>query len=217
MTLSRSVRRVILTTHLVSSLGWLGAALVFVALATIGLTSRHDATVRGAYLVMAPSAWFVLVPTAHASLVSGILLSVGTAWGLFRHYWVLAKLGITVFATVVLLVYMDTFRAMAAIAADPVVGLHAVRNASPLVHGSIAVGLLTIATVLGVYKPFGVTPFAVGVVSDPGSRPRWPSRPNVLGTTDFAPRGRLIVAAFGAAALLALLLLHRIAGGHVGH
>ena len=85
---------------------------------------------RGAYLLMAPAAWFVLVPLAHASLLSGIVLSLGTTWGLFRHYWIVLKLGITVFATVILLIYMGTFRQMAGVPADPVMDLTMVRNAS---------------------------------------------------------------------------------------
>jgi hypothetical protein len=115
--------------------------------------------VRGAYLLMAPAAWFVLVPLAHASLLSGIVLSLGTTCGLFRYYWVVLKLGITVFATVILLIYMGTFRQMAGVAADPVVDLATVRNASPIVHAILALVLLVAATVLGVYKPFGMTAY----------------------------------------------------------
>jgi len=107
--------------------------------------------------VMASAAWFVLVPLAHASLLSGIALLLGTTWGLLRHYWVVAKLLITVFATVILLIYMGTFRQMAGVAADPVVDLALVRNASPIVHAILALILLVAATVLGVYKPFGMT------------------------------------------------------------
>lgn len=70
--------------------------------------------------MMAPAAWLVLVPLAHASLLSGIVSSMGTTWGLFRYYRVVLKLGITVFATVILLIYMGTFRQMAGVAADPV-------------------------------------------------------------------------------------------------
>src|ERR671916_2640913 len=99
MTFGPALRRVIFTTHVTSSVGWIGAVLVFLALAAIGLSSEDERTVRGAYLVMAPAAWFVLVPLAHASLLSGIVLSLGTTWGLFRHYWVVLKLLITVFAT----------------------------------------------------------------------------------------------------------------------
>ena len=154
-----ALRRVTFTTHITSSVGWVGAAMAFLALAVIGVTSEDERTVRGAYLVMAPAAWFVLVPLAHASLLSGIALSLGTTWGLFRHYWVVLKLGITVFSTVILLIYVGTFRQMAGVAADPVVDLAMVRNASPIVHAILALVLLVAATVLGVYKPFGMTAY----------------------------------------------------------
>jgi hypothetical protein len=110
---------------------------------------------------MAPAAWFVLVPLAHASLRSGILLSLGTAWGLLRHYWVVLKLLITAFSTVILMIYMGTFRQMTGVAADPVVELGFVRNPSPMVHAILALFLLTIATVLAIYKPFGMTPYGL--------------------------------------------------------
>src|SRR5688572_15780985 len=146
-----ALRRVTFTTHITSSVGWVGAAMAFLALATIGVTSDHEPTVRGAYLVMAPAAWFVLVPLAHASLLSGIALSLGTTWGLFRHYWVVVKLLITAFSTVILIIYMGTFQQMAGVAADPVMDLAVVRNASTVVHASLALILLLIATVLGIY------------------------------------------------------------------
>jgi hypothetical protein len=159
VTLTHALRKFTFTTHVTSSVGWLGAVVVFLALAVIALTSADERTVRGAYLVMAPAAWFVLVPLAHASLLSGVVLSLGTTWGLFRHYWVLVKLGITVFATVILMIYMGTFRQMAGVAADPVVDVRLVRNPSPLVHSVLALILLVVATLLGIYKPFGETPY----------------------------------------------------------
>lgn len=166
MTFAPALRRFTFTTHVTSSVGWIGAVLVFLALAVIGLTSQDERTVRGAYLVMAPVAWFVLVPLAHTSLLSGIALSLGTPWGLFRHYWVVVKLGITLFSTVILLIYMGTFRQMAGEAADPVVELGLVRNPSPMVHAILALILLLVATVLGVYKPFGTTPYGSRKVAE---------------------------------------------------
>src|SRR5215218_1506571 len=98
------VRKFALAAHVASSVGWLGAVAAFLALAVVGLTSQNAETVRGAYLVMEPTAWFVLVPLAFASLVTGLVQSLGTSWGLFRHYWVLFKLLINVATTIVLLI-----------------------------------------------------------------------------------------------------------------
>lgn len=46
-------------------------------------------------------------PFSLAALLTGVVQSVGTAWGLLRHYWVIAKLLITVLATLLLLVHMQ--------------------------------------------------------------------------------------------------------------
>jgi hypothetical protein len=108
---------------------------------------------------MQPAAWLALVPLAFASLLTGIVQSLGTKWGLFRHYWVLFKLLITLFATTVLLIYMETFSVMARVAADPTVDLALVRNPSPVIHAALAILVLLIATVLAIYKPRGMTPY----------------------------------------------------------
>jgi uncharacterized membrane protein len=159
MTMTPRLRKLALTAHVASSVGWLGAVAGFLALAVVGLTSQDAQTVRGAYLVMEPAAWFVLVPLAFASLLTGLAQSLGTTWGLFRHYWVLAKLLINVLATSVLLIYMETFRFMADAAADPSAELGVVRNASPALHAGAALLLLLVATTLAVYKPRGMTPY----------------------------------------------------------
>ena|SRR5687768_2885486 len=158
MLMNPGLRKLALTTHVTSSVGWIGAVVVFLALAWLGLTSQEPGTVRGVYLVMDHAAWLTLVPFAVASFVTGLVMSLGTPWGLFRHYWVVFKLLITVFATVVLMMYMQTFRQMAAVAADPAVALQVVRNPSPLVHSVLALLILLVATVLAVYKPQAVTP-----------------------------------------------------------
>jgi hypothetical protein len=153
------LRTFALTAHVTCSVGWIGAVLVFLALAIVGLTSEDPQTVRGAYIVMEPAAWSVLVPLAFASLITGTVQGLGTAWGLFRHYWVVFKLLITVFATIVLLIYMETFRVMASVAADPNADLAIVRSPSPRFHATLALFVLLVATVLATYKPRGVTAY----------------------------------------------------------
>jgi hypothetical protein len=151
-------RKLALTAHVVASGGWVGAILVFLALAVVALLSADSQTVRAAYLVMEPAAWLALIPLAAASLLTGLVSSLGSVWGLFRHYWVLVKLLINLFATAVLLIYLETFRALAEIAADPTADLGSVRNPSPALHAVLALGVLLVATVLAVYKPRGPTP-----------------------------------------------------------
>jgi hypothetical protein len=213
MTMTSALRRFTVTTHVTSSVGWLGAVLVFVALAGIGLASQNERVVRGAYLLMAPAAWFVLVPLAHASLLSGVVLSLGTAWGLFRHYWVAIKLALTAFATVILLVYMSTFREMAGVAADPAIELGLVRNPSPLVHAILALLLLAVATVLAIYKPFGMTPYGarrLEIERAPGDTAGIANASTNFGW--FRLAGFLMIVL-----LLALVLAHHLAGDRMHH
>ena len=160
MARSLRLRQLALTAHLTTSIGWVGAAFAFLGLAIVGMVSDVEAVVRGTYLVMDPVAWLVLVPLAAASLVSGVIVSLITPWGLFQHYWVVFKLLITAFATMVLLTYTTTFNQLAAAAADITLPVDQVRNPSPVLHSLLAVVLLTIATVLAVYKPVGLTPLA---------------------------------------------------------
>ena len=138
--MSPGVRKFALTLHVTASVGWLGAVMVFLGLAIIGLISESDQTVRGAYLVMEPAGWWVLLPLAIASLLTGPIQSLGTSWGLFRHYWVHFKLVITCIATGILLMYMQTFRFMAGAAADPGIELDHVRSTSPALHAGLALG-----------------------------------------------------------------------------
>lgn len=159
MIMSPWLRKFALTTHITTTVGWLGAVMASLAMAAVGLTSPHAQTVRGVYVVMEPTARYVLVPLAFATLLTGIVQSLGSAWGLFRHYWVLFKLMIAVFATFVLLVYMETFAQMSRIATDPTIDLEVVRQPSPLIHASLALIILLVATVLAVYKPQGLTPY----------------------------------------------------------
>ena len=154
------LRKFALTAHVVSSVGWLGAVVVFLALSVVGLTAQDPAVVRAAYVAMESIGWLVLVPLSVASLLTGLVQSLGTKWGLFVHYWVLMKLMITVVATIVLLLYMQTLDHLASVAAASAAAggdLDGLRSASPLLHSGAALLLLLVAATLSVYKPPGMT------------------------------------------------------------
>jgi hypothetical protein len=104
------IRKLGLTAHVVVSVGRLGAVAGFLALAIVGLSSWDAQRVRAAYLALEPLTWIVVVPFCLASLLTGIVQSLGTKWGLFRHYWVLLKLLVTVLATIVLLLHTQPRR-----------------------------------------------------------------------------------------------------------
>lgn len=162
MTMSGRLGKFVLTAHIALSVGWLGAVAVVLALGVMAITSPNAQVMRGAYLVMEPTAWFVLVPLSIASLLTGLIQSLGTRWGLFRHYWVLFKLLINVFASVILLMYTQTLSFLAAMAAKMTLSdadLNVLRTPSVVMHASGALMLLLVATTLSVYKPKGLTPY----------------------------------------------------------
>jgi hypothetical protein len=159
MTMTPRLRKVALTAHVVSSVGWLGAVAGTLALGVAGLASDDPQVVRGVYLALEVMGWFVLVPLALASLLTGLVQSLGTTWGLFRHYWVIVKLVITAVASVVLLIYTQTLEYFGDIAAEssPAGDLGALRTPSVVLHAGAALLLLLVATVLAVFKPRGMT------------------------------------------------------------
>ena len=160
MIMSPASRKFMLTMHIAVSVGWLGAVAVFLVLAFAAVTSVDIQTVRAAYLSMDVMARFALVPLSLVSLLTGLILALRTKWGLFRHYWVLAKLVINVLASVVLLLYTQTLNFFAGIAEQPTWShndLLVLQSPSTILHSGAAGLLLLIATILSVYKPQGLT------------------------------------------------------------
>jgi hypothetical protein len=163
MTMTPRQRKIALTAHVTSSIGWFGAVAAFLALAITGMTSQDAQRVRAAYLAMELTTWFVIVPLAFVSLVSGVVSSLGTNWGLFRYYWVLLKLLMTIFATIVLLVHTQPIALLAGAAAQATefsADLQSQQRLMVTASGATLV-VLIVLTVLSVYKPRGMTRYGV--------------------------------------------------------
>ena len=157
--MSPGLRKVALIAHVTFSVGWLGSVAAFLALAIAGLNSRDAQIVRAAYLAMEVVGWFVIVPLSIASLLSGLVQSLGTVWGLFRHWWVVLKLVMTVIATLVLLVHMrpighlaDAVRA-ATLSGGELGGL----RVQLIADAGAAIIVLLVTTTLSIVKPRGLT------------------------------------------------------------
>jgi hypothetical protein len=155
------LRRLALTLHVVCSVGWLGAVGSFLALALVGLTSRDDPVVRAAYVAMDLTTTLVIVPLSLAATATGLIQSLGTPWGLFRHYWVLAKLVITIPSTVILLTHTRAIQYMALAAAEFPIAPGDLRElrVQLAVTAAAAIIALLVTTGLSVLKPRGLTPY----------------------------------------------------------
>lgn len=151
------LRKIVLTSHITFSVGWLGSVTVFLVLAFTALTSTNLLFVRSAFIDMKLSAWFIIVPFCLASLSTGIIQAVGTRWGLFKHYWIIVKLFLTIAMTILLLLHMQPISYLAGIAADT--SASNIQQSELLIQliakaGAALLVLIAIVTI-SVFKPWG--------------------------------------------------------------
>jgi hypothetical protein len=196
-TMNPRMRKFVLSIHVTGSVGLIGAIAAFLTLAAVGVASHDVQLIRGAYPAMELIARFVIVPLAVAALLSGLLQSLGTPWGLFRHYWILAKLLLTTFATVVLLVKMALIGYAARLSEQAILprdDLHAA-GLQLVVHAAGGLLVLLLPAVLSIYKPQGLTAYGRRRLTEQRSSTR---------QLDLDSNGSAIVLANGGAATVTL-------------
>lgn len=206
------LRKLTLTAHITFSIGWLGAVAAFLAISIAGLMSHDPDSVRGAYLSMDLISRFVIIPMCFAALATGLIEALGTPWGLFRYYWVALKFGLTILATLLLL--MHQFKAIARGAkyvkgatASQLFALSFAPLKSELVQKSaLAIVLLLGITILGIYKPWGLTFYGRRVLHERTNTPQ-PAKSNI------SSGAKAFVGAIALLVLLILIFLHLTSHG----
>ena len=155
-----AVRKLALAVHLSTSVGWIGAVAAYLVLDVTVALSGDPGVVRAAWIAMALVVSWAIVPLALASLLTGIVMALGTKWGLFRHWWVLISFLLTIGATGVLLSEASVITASAEIAADPMSSTDALLAVpSTLPHSVGGLAVLLVVQVLNIFKPQGLTPY----------------------------------------------------------
>ncbi|MFF7010575.1 DUF2269 domain-containing protein [Streptomyces fimicarius] len=147
--LKRPVRRGVLVAHVAVSVSWLGLT---VGLLTLGLTAfltGDPATASAATRAMKVFGDWLVVPVALLSLVSGLVLAVGTPWGLARHRWVWIKFWLTLITTGLSIFSLRP--GIDAAVADEVVDINLV------IAPSVATATYLLITAISVLKPWGLT------------------------------------------------------------
>lgn len=140
------MRRLKLLLHVISSAGWWGAVLAFLILAIAGVAGRPAAACQALVL----TGWGTIVPLAALSSLTGLWLSLDSAWGLLRHYWVLFKAVITLPCSALLLLHLWK--------------LTPCEPGTPgqmAFDAALALAVLIMPMALSVYKPRGMTPWAL--------------------------------------------------------
>jgi len=192
-------------------------------LAVAGFSSNDVQLVRSTYLGMELIGWYVLVPLCVASLVTGLMISLGTTWGLFRHYWVVIKFVITIVSSVILFMYTQTLEQLGDLARSSTLSIEALRNGSPVLHASAAIMALLVNTALSVYKPRGMTTYGRRKIESRGLR----EEPAMVLSSTTTPRTRnqvvkraprwVYVLGIHAVGLVVLFLIAHLTGGVPGH
>lgn len=159
MMMGPRLRKLALTAHVACSVGSVGAVAACLVLAATGLTSQDSRTVRAAYLAMDLTTRLVIGPVLLASLLAGVIQSLGTTWGLFRHHWVVAKLLLTLLVLVVLSLQLDLIAYLADMATQNMLSSADRRGlrSSPVIHAAGGLVALLVPVALSVYKPRGMT------------------------------------------------------------
>jgi hypothetical protein len=141
--LARTPHKIVLTTHVLTSVGWFGVALT-VAFGGVAAATTNDSRLAHAVYQMIEMVPWLSIPLGLLAVASGTLLGLGTKWGLVRHWWVVAKIAIAVAVIVTDAVLIRRVAHDAAVNGNPIYG--------PIIAHVV---VLAIATVLSVFKPRG--------------------------------------------------------------
>ncbi len=155
--LGRGLRRTTLFVHIVSAGAWVGIDVIVAVLVLAGRFGGDTATRGIAYQALGLFIVWPMLISGLTCLVSGLILGIGTKWGLVRYWWVAAKLVINVVLCTLIVVLLQP-------GMDDIRAYGRDLSAGAPTHGSVsslffppAVSLtaLSIATFLSVFKPWG--------------------------------------------------------------
>ena len=153
--LKRPVRRAILVVHVAASAGWLGLTLGLLALALTAYTTEPASMIEASYRSMNVFTDWLVLPVALLTLLSGLVLSLGTKWGLARHRWVCIKFWLTVATTTASVLML---RPGVSRAADIVASGGVVADPRDLLMGpAVSLAAYLFMMVISVLKPWGLT------------------------------------------------------------
>jgi hypothetical protein len=152
--LSPAVRKLILAAHLMLSVGWFGVVAATLVLALAAASANDPAAARASYLALAGVLDVLVLPPpasfSVAAILTGLVLALGTRWGLFQHWWIVVKLVLSVAVLLTGLRFVQAWVQQAA-ASPPSIEARGLLIAASLAH----LIMLGAATVISIYKPWG--------------------------------------------------------------
>ena len=148
LALSPFLRKLLLTVHIIFSVGLFGDSAGYLAVAIRGDTSSDASIANSSYQTLRMFAFVFGIPLSFAALLTGLLLGLATKWGVFRYPWVTTKLLLIVSVIAVGAIVLNK-------------GMNAMLTGHGGAEGQLIAGAaydvvaLAAATALGVFKPGG--------------------------------------------------------------
>jgi hypothetical protein len=155
--LGRRARRLVLTVHVLGAGAWVGIDVVLGVFVFTAILTSSTATEALCYRALELFAVWPLLTAGLVTLASGIVLGLGTKYGLVKYWWVAAKLVLNVVLTALILIALRPRLADAAAYGELLAaGGSGPSDVGGLVFPPVVSGVaLVTATVLSVFKPWG--------------------------------------------------------------
>jgi len=173
-----SARKLLLSIHVIVTGAWLGSVVVNLVLLIHAAVTTEPALARSVYSVMDRLVTEVMPPLAASTLLTGILLGLGTQWGILLHYWVATKLALSVAVVLIGNAVIDRWvEQLLDTAQSSQIPPRGTTWIMLLAATVLSVAMLVMASVLSTYKPWGRTARGRAAVEHERARGAGPVRP----------------------------------------
>jgi hypothetical protein len=155
--LGARTRKSVLLVHIASAGAWLGIDVVMAVLVFTALLTDNSGTKALCFQALELVAVWPLLITGLVCLITGVILGLGSKYGLVRYWWVAVKLVLNLLLTGLVLVALAPEVAQAAERGRQFMeGQPATLTVGDLIFPPIvSPTALTVAMVLAVFKPWG--------------------------------------------------------------
>jgi hypothetical protein len=159
-------RKAVLVLHVVAGIGWMGVDIALLVLLITARTTDDAALVVSGFNAIGMIVPIAVPPLSLSILVTGIILGLGTRWGLVRYWWVLVKLLLSLIMTVLVFVSLvPTVRGIAVlstttISADAVRASLGTLPTMLMFPPVVSFLMLGTAAILSIFKPWRRTPWS---------------------------------------------------------
>lgn len=164
--LTPAARQAVLVLHAVTGISWMGVDIALLVLLITARTTNDATLVVSGFNAIRMIVPVAVPPLSLGILVTGLLLGLGTPWGLVRYWWVLVKLILSLVMTILVFVSLV-----------PAVNSIAVLSTTPMSADAVRASLgslptqlmfppvvsflmLGVATILSIFKPWRRTPWS---------------------------------------------------------